>query len=100
MPIIKWEILTHGFDSSTKQIDQLSFEIYNRQFGPNLTSVDWLCSDTTQRTRYLADPLCRRSISAGLFWQLLDAMKRTGRLASYSKWNKQMPVVQHVLYFF
>ena len=93
IPIIKWEILTHGFDSPTKRIDQLSFESYNRQFGPNLTSVDWLCSDTTQRIRYLADPLCRRSISAGLFWQLLDAMKRTGRLASYSKWNKQMPVL-------
>ena len=93
LPVVKREIRHHGFDSSTKRVHQLSFEKYNQQFAPNLTSVDWLCCDTTQRAKYLGDPLCRRTISAGLFWQLLDSMKRTGRLSSYDKWDKQMPVL-------
>ena len=93
MPVVKREIKAHGFDSSTQKIKKLSFETYNQKFAPNMTSVDWLCSDTTQRIKYRGDPLCRKTISAGLFWQLLDSMKRTGKLSSYRKWNKQMPVL-------
>lgn len=93
MPVVKREIKAHGFDSSTQKIKKLSFETYNQNFAPNMTSVDWLCSDTAQRVKYRGDSLCRKTISAGLFWQLLDSMKRTGKLSSYRKWNKQMPVL-------
>lgn len=93
MPVVKREIKAYGFDSSTQKIKKLSFETYNQKFAPNMTSVDWLCSDTAQRIKYRGDPLCRKTISAGLFWQLLDSMKRTGKLSSYRKWNKQMPVL-------
>ena len=93
MPVVKREIKAYGFDSSTQKIKKLSFETYNQKFAPNMTSVDWLCSDTAQRVKYRGDPLCRKTISAGLFWQLLDSMKRTGKLSSYRKWNKQMPVL-------
>ena len=93
MPVVKREIKAYGFDSSTQKIKKLSCETYNQKFAPNMTSVDWLCSDTAQRIKYRGDPLCRKTISAGLFWQLLDSMKRTGKLSSYRKWNKQMPVL-------
>ena len=93
MPVVKREIKAYGFDSSTQKIKKLSFETYNQKFAPNMTSVDWLCSDTAQRVKYRGDPLCRKTISAGLFWQLLDSMKRTGKLSSNRKWNKQMPVL-------
>lgn len=93
MPVVKREIKANGFNSSTQKVNKLSFETYNQKFAPNMTSVDWLCSDTTQRIKYRGDPLCRKTISAGLFWQLLDSMKRTGKLSSYRKWDKQMPVL-------
>lgn len=93
MPTVKREIKAHGFDSSTQKINEMSFENYNRKFAPNMTSVDWLCSDTAQRLKYRGDPLCRKTISAGLFWQLLDSMKRTGKPASYRRWDKEMPVL-------
>ena len=93
MPVVKREIKAYGFDSSTQKIKKLSFETYNQKFAPNMTSVDWLCSDTAQRVKYRGEPLCRKTISAGLIWQLLDSMKRTGKLSSYRKWNKQMPVL-------
>ena len=42
---------------------------------------------------YIRDPLCRKYISAGLFLQLLDAMKRTGKPKSACAWRKDMPVL-------
>ena len=37
--------------------------------------------------------LCRKHISAGLFYQLLDAMRRTGKKSTYEKWDKTVPVL-------
>ena len=65
----------------------------HQKFKPNRTSADWLCADEAELDKYLADPLVRKDISAGLFWELLGSMKRTGGAATYEKWNKKMPVL-------
>lgn len=93
MAIIKGQIKKGGFDNTTDLVRKLSFGTHNQKFKPNRTQSDWLCADTAQLDAYLADPLCRRDISSGLFWQLLDAMKRTGSEAACSTWNKEMPVL-------
>ena len=93
MKLVKNETKKAGFDSTNDMIRNLSFGTYNKKFAPNRTSADWLCSDTAQLDGYLNDDLCKRDISAGLFWQLLDAMKRTGNQKTYQKWNKQLPVL-------
>ena len=82
-----------GFDGTTDLVRQLSFGTYNQKFKPNRTSADWLCADEAELDKYLADPLVRKDISAGLFWELLGSMKRTGEAATYEKWNKKMPVL-------
>lgn len=91
--IVKREITAHGFDSSTPLIDKMSFENYNQKFAPNTTPYDWLCADEEQRAAYCEDSLCRRHISAGLFYQLMDAMRRTGKKSTYVKWNKTVPIL-------
>ena len=93
MAIVKGQIKKGGFDNTTDLVRQLSFGTYNQKFKPNRTASDWLCADTAQLEGYIADPLCRKDISSGLFWQLLDAMKRTGGKDAYSNWNKDMPVL-------
>ena len=93
MAIVKGQIKKGGFDNTTDLVRKLSFGTYNRKFKPNRTQSDWLCADMAQLDAYLADPLCRRDISSGLFWQLLGAMKRTGSRAACSTWNKDMPVL-------
>ena len=93
MAVVKKQIRLAGFDASTPVIRQLSFGTYNRKFRPNRTESDWLCADSAALDAYLADPLCRRDISAGLFWQLLDSMRRTGSSAAYDNWNRNMPVL-------
>lgn len=92
MQMIKKEIKLHGFDSSTPRVRKMSFENYNQKFAPNKTPFDWLCADEEQLALYGADSHCRKEISAGLFYQLLDAMKRTGNPHTYKKWNRDMPV--------
>ena len=91
--IVSGQIKKAGFDSTTDLVRQLSFGAYNQRFRPNRTASDWLCADETQLDAYISDPLYRRDISAGLFWQLLDAMKRTGCRDAYTAWNKATPVL-------
>ena len=93
MAIVKGQIKKGGFDNTTDLVRKLSFETYNQRFKPNRTQSDWLCADTAQLDAYLADSLCRRDISSGLFWQLLGAMKRTGSKAACEAWNKELPVL-------
>lgn len=93
MAIIKGQIKKRGFDNTTDLVRQLSFGAYNQKFKPNRTVSDWLCADEKQLDDYISDPLCRKDISSGLFWQLLGAMKRTGGKDACSIWNKDMPVL-------
>ena len=92
MAIVKGQIKKGGFDNTTGLVRNLSFGTYNQRFKPNRTQSDWLCADETQLDAYIADPLCRKDISSGLFWQLLGAMKRTGTKAVEGI-NKDMPVL-------
>ena len=93
MKVVRNEIHKVGFDQTNDMIRNLSFGTYNKKFSPNRTNADWLCSDETQLDQYLSDALCKKDISAGLFWQLLDAMKRTGDIKTYKTWDKQLPVL-------
>lgn len=93
MGIVKGQIRKAGFDQTTELVRQLSFGTYNQKFKPNRTSADWLCADRQELDKYLADPLVRKDISAGLFWELLGSMKRTGKAAAYAGWNRKLPVL-------
>ena len=83
MAIVKGAFKKAGFDGTTDLIRQLSFGTYNQKFEPNRTEADWLCSDVKALDDYLADPLVRKNISAGLFWELLGSMKRSGSAFEY-----------------
>lgn len=91
--VVRMETRKHGFNHSTPLVRKLSFDTYNLKFAPNKTPYDWLCSDEAELHAYMNDPLCRRNISAGLFWQLLDTMKRTGNVRTYRHWHRETPVL-------
>lgn len=93
MAIVRGTFKKAGIDGTTDLIKQLSFGTYNQKFKPNRTEADWLCSDVDTLDQYLADPMVRENISAGLFWELLGSMKRTGKADSYAGWNQEMPVL-------
>lgn len=93
MAIVKGQIKKVGFDNYSPLVRQLSFGTYNQKFKPNRTGKDWLCSDDETIDEFIADPLCRENFSAGLFYQMLAAMKRTGEKNTYDVWDKEKPVL-------
>ena len=93
MGIVNGQIKKAGFDKTTDLVRQLSFGTYNQKFKPNRTTADWLCADETDLDKYLADPLVRKDISAGLFWELLGSMKRTGSAYEYDGWDTSIPIL-------
>ena len=93
MSIVKGQIKKVGFDKTTDLVRQLSFGTYNQKFKPNRTVADWLCADEGELDKYLADPLVRKDISAGLFWELLGSMKRTGSAFEYDGWDASLPIL-------
>ncbi len=93
MAIVKGQIKKAGFDKTTDLVRQLSFGVYNQKFKPNRTTADWLSADKVEVDKYLADPLVRKDISVGLFWELLGCMKRTGSAFEYDGWDTSLPVL-------
>lgn len=93
MKLVEKEIKKVGYDKTTDFIRDLSFGQYNKKFSPTLTPFDWLCSDQEEIKRYMEDSLCKKDISAGLFYDLLKSMKYTGSKNAYSNWNKKMPIL-------
>lgn len=93
MAIVEGQIKKVGFDGYSPLVRQLSFGTYNQKFKPSRTEKDWLCSDRETIDDFLADPLCRENFSAGLFWQMLAAMKRTGGKNACATWDRAKPVL-------
>ncbi len=91
--IVNGQIKKAGFDKTTDLVCQLSFGTYNQKFKPNRTAADWLCADEAELNQYLADPLVRKDISAGLFRELLASMKRTGSAYEYDGWDTGLPIL-------
>jgi alpha-beta hydrolase superfamily lysophospholipase len=91
--IVKGQIQKAGFDGTTDLVRQLSFGTYNQKFKPNRTSADWLCADEEELDKYLEDPLVRKDISSGLFWELLGSMKRSGSTFEYDGWDTGLPIL-------
>lgn len=89
MGVVKGQIKKAGYDQTTDLVRKLSFGTYNQKFKPNRTTADWLCSNEAELDQYLADPLVRKDISAGLFYELLSFMKRTGKSCAYGS----MPIL-------
>lgn len=93
MKLVHNEIKKVGYDATTDFVRNLSFGQYNKKFKPNRTKMDWLCANEDQLDKYMNDNLCRKDISAGLFYDLLNSMKKCGLSNTYENWNKQMPVL-------
>ena len=93
MTIVKGQIKKAGFDGYSPLVRQLSFGTYNQKFKPNRTEKDWLCSDNETIDEFISDPLCRENFSAGLFYQMLSAMKCTGGKDAYHTWDKEKPIL-------
>lgn len=91
--IISKEAEKVGFDNGSDFVDNLSFGQYNKEIKNISTPYDWLCSDKKAIAVYAEDSMCKKRISAGLFLQLLQSMRKTNNPKQYRTWNHNIPIL-------
>jgi alpha-beta hydrolase superfamily lysophospholipase len=73
-------------------LDRKAFGKYNARITNPRTDFDWLSRDNAVVDAYVADPLCGRLSSAGLFRDLLDGMGFFTRPRNLARMKKDLPV--------
>lgn len=76
-------------------VQYLSMGAYNKKFRPNRTPCDWINRDPAQVDAYLADPLCGRTATVGLFRDMLGGITYIGNRKNLARMDRDTPV-----YFF
>ena len=87
------EAKKHGEDKTTKLVKQLAFDTYNKFFKPNDTEFDWLCSDKGELNIYIEDSLSYKTITCGLFRELLQGMDYSCNKNNIKKMNKIVNII-------
>lgn len=91
--MVKKEIKKIGEDNTNDVIRKLSLESYNKYFKPNRTYCDWLLANEEALDEYINDELCGDSISAGLFYEMINAMIYTGNKKNIAKMDMDIPIL-------
>ncbi|MGH4052395.1 MAG: lysophospholipase [Clostridium sp.] len=73
--IVKTEIKKVGRNGRSDKLGKLIFGGYDRAFKPCRTAYDWLSSDNKEVDKYINDPFCGSSFTAGFFCDFLSGLK-------------------------
>lgn len=68
-----------GADKVSEKVNELAFGNYNKHFEPCKTSFDWLCKNEVLLQEYIDDPKASKSVTPGMFRDLLTGMARTSK---------------------
>jgi len=66
---------------------------YNRRFRPTRTAVDWLSNDSAVVDDYLADPLCRKLPTVGLYDDINRALAVIGKTSKIRLMDNALPLL-------
>jgi alpha-beta hydrolase superfamily lysophospholipase len=89
---VRLEYRRNGVSYRSKMLDRKAFGKYNARITNPRTDFDWLSRDNAVVDAYVADPLCGRLSSAGLFRDLLDGMGFFTRPRNLARMKKDLPV--------
>jgi alpha-beta hydrolase superfamily lysophospholipase len=90
--ILRLERLRLGPQGRSKLANSLSFDAFNKQFGPARTAFDWLSRDSAEVDKCVADPLCGFNATVQLWIDLLDGWTAASRPAQRSRIPKTLPI--------
>lgn len=82
-----------GDTKTGEEIDNLTYDSYNKKFTPIKTKFDWLCANEDAIEEYMNDKKRGDSFTAGLFRELLLGMKYAGDNSNISKMRKDIPIL-------
>lgn len=87
------EGLRVGESNASPVVQMLAFGTYNKVFAPNRTGFDWLSVNPVNVDNYIADPLCGRNPSIGLFREMLGGMSFIAKPDELKKMDMTTPVL-------
>ena len=82
-----------GARADSQLFDRLLFGKYNKQFAPCRTAFDWLSRDTQEVDLYVADPLCGRPASYGLWLDLFDTLLAVSEESALRRFPDALPML-------
>lgn len=87
------ERLRLGRRGTSRLLESLTFEAFNRRFKPARTPFDWLSRDAAEVDKYIADPLCGFSASVQLWIDLLDGWAWVSRPKNLAAIPRELPIL-------
>lgn len=82
-----------GESACSPMLKKLMFGAYNKNFQPNRTPNDWICSDEAVVDAYTQDPLCGFDVTVGLARDMLGGIAMNQKTENLSKMDKTLPVL-------
>jgi alpha-beta hydrolase superfamily lysophospholipase len=70
----------------------LSFGKFNREFKPIRTEYDWLSRDNSEVDKYISDPFCGGTFTAGFFKDILYGIGEINKKVNIEKIPKDLPI--------
>lgn len=90
--ISKLEIKLLGRKHTSRVLDKLSFGGFNKNFKPNRTPYDWLCSVDSEVDKYIDNKYCGFVCSSSFFYDLLRGLKTIHRKENFKCIPKELPI--------
>lgn len=90
--IAKWEGRLRGKKARSQLMTKMSFGSFNNAFRPNRTDFDWLSSDPSEVDKYVDDPYCGETFTAGFFYDLLSGLRTINRAENVARTPKDLPI--------
>lgn len=87
------EKLRLGKRGRSKLLQNLCFGAYNRQFKPNRTPSDWVCSVEAVVDAYMADPFCQVMPTVTLMRDMLSGIKFNQQKVNLEKMDSKTPIL-------
>ena len=86
------ECKKNGADKPSPKLEKMAFGGYNKQIKNLRTHFDWLSRNKENVDRYVADPLCGGTSSAGLFRDMMHGLAYNSSKKNIAKMNKDLPI--------
>lgn len=91
--VARWEAGKRGRSAVSPLVNKMAFGSYNKGLTPQRTEFDWLSVDSGNVDRYVADPLCGKPGTVGLFLDMLDGFSFNQNPENLKKMDPATPVL-------
>ena len=91
--VAKLTSIINGKTERSDFLNKLSFGKFNDTFQPSRTEFDWLSRDEAEVDKYVADPYCGGTFTAGFWIDLLKGVTQINSSSTYEQTPKGLPII-------